>query len=157
MKRLRAFTLVELLVVIGIIAVLVGILLPVVKNARDQAVSLQCQSNLRSCGQVFYIYATQNRGSLPMMIVDTIEVLPGVVSQANMNQQMGIPKPPDPNAPVYPDVRTAIARIVNPSKDTNVRPYDPAGLMIFYCPANYLWDSDARFDPATPNNRASHC
>jgi prepilin-type N-terminal cleavage/methylation domain-containing protein/prepilin-type processing-associated H-X9-DG protein len=152
----RAFTLVELLVVIGIIAVLVGILLPVVKSAREQAVSLQCQSNLRSCGQVFYIYATQNKGFLPMMIVDTLEVLPGTVSAANMALQQGLPPAGSVDAPVYPDVRTALARIVNAGKDTNIRPYNPGGLLTFYCPANYLWDADARYNPATPSNRNSH-
>jgi prepilin-type N-terminal cleavage/methylation domain-containing protein/prepilin-type processing-associated H-X9-DG protein len=156
MRRTKAFTLVELLVVIGIIAVLIGVLLPVLKSAREQAVSLQCQSNLRSCGQILYLYASQNKGFLPMMVVDTTEVLPGVVSSANMALQQGIPQPPDPEAPVYPDVRTALARIVNPSKDTAQRPYDPAGLLVFYCPANYLWDSDAHYNPSTPSNRNSH-
>ena len=130
MRARRAFTLVELLVVIGIIAVLIGVLLPALRAAREQAVSLQCQSNLRSCGQVLYLYANQNKSYFPMMVVDTTEVLPGVISYQNMNMQQGIPRPPNPDAIDYPDVRTAIARIVSPSKDTAIRPY-PAGLMIF--------------------------
>jgi len=60
-----AFTLVELLVVIGIIAVLVSILLPTLARARMQAVSVQCQSNLKQLGNALMMYANENRGQLP--------------------------------------------------------------------------------------------
>lgn len=65
MRIRRAFTLVELLVVIGIIAMLIAILLPALQSARRQARRTNCLSNLRQLGQVTIMYATENRGWYP--------------------------------------------------------------------------------------------
>jgi prepilin-type processing-associated H-X9-DG protein len=59
-----AFTLVELLVVVGIIAVLVGLLLPTLANAQRQAKTLQCLSQMRTVGQSMAIYSSSNGGWL---------------------------------------------------------------------------------------------
>jgi type II secretory pathway pseudopilin PulG len=58
--------LVELLVVIGIIALLVSILLPSLNRAREAARRTQCLSNLRSIGQMVNMYCNQYRGALPL-------------------------------------------------------------------------------------------
>jgi len=61
-SRSRAFSLAELLVVIGIVAVLIGLLMPALSRARAQAISLQCKSNLRQVGILLQTYATNYRG-----------------------------------------------------------------------------------------------
>lgn len=62
----RGFTLVELLVVIGIISVLISILLPAMSRARESARRSACLSNLRQVHQVFHMYAIGNNDRVPL-------------------------------------------------------------------------------------------
>src|SRR5438046_2395649 len=62
--RRAAFSLIELLVVMGIIAVLIALLLPALARARAQGRMVQCQSNLRQLGHMLQMYQNDNQGWL---------------------------------------------------------------------------------------------
>jgi prepilin-type N-terminal cleavage/methylation domain-containing protein len=79
MRHSRAFTLVELLVVIGIIALLIAILLPTLNRARETANRAKCASNLRTLGQAFALYAHENKGNYPRTFYDPAAALTDAV------------------------------------------------------------------------------
>src|SRR5688572_24381835 len=70
MRRRRAFTLVELLVVIGIIAILIGLLLPALSRARESSRRTACLSNVRELANCLRLYAATFKDALPIGFID---------------------------------------------------------------------------------------
>ncbi len=71
MKRIKGFTLIEMLVVVAIIALLIAILLPSLAKARELARQTICGTNMKEIGTTFYIYQSDNLDEFPSVAHDT--------------------------------------------------------------------------------------
>lgn len=80
----KSFTLIELLVVIAIIAILAGMLLPALNNARRSGQRANCAANLKQCGQVFQFYASDNEDYIMPMELRTAETFVGLLAHVEI-------------------------------------------------------------------------
>jgi prepilin-type N-terminal cleavage/methylation domain-containing protein len=128
LPRRSGFTLVELLVVIGIIAVLISVLLPALGRARRQAVRTQCLANLKQIINATFNYAAENKGWFPARPGYPKGIAPGTTGWDYLPQSMVSLKVAPGATTVWWDLNESF-----------IKPYLKVRNKVMFCPAQ--WDA----------------
>ena len=135
----QGFTLVELLVVIGIIALLISILLPSLARARETANRVKCSNNLRQVGLAIMMYSNDNKGAYPSALFN-YTTLPGEVTLYSVAAG-GTSCPPVGVNPAATNVNNVPASYFMVAKSQSL------SMDVFTCPS-----SNASRDPLNSTN-----
>jgi prepilin-type N-terminal cleavage/methylation domain-containing protein len=150
LPRRRAFTFVELLVVIGIIAILISIFVPYLLSVREASSRANCLANLRMIASALTSYANDNHGVFPRVVYDEKNNPHGYAAFTG----------PDAPSPFTPGCAVA-ANDVSASLWLLVRGgyISPDSLGVFTCPSRSAdrpeWLTDVAGHPVTPDQRSN--
>lgn len=139
-SRVRAFTLVELLVVIGIIALLISVLMPALSRARQAANLIDCQARLHTMGQALYTYTAETRGLLPWCFINHVDIHPDWKGEPYWEWELTLTQMLNRNA------FDSTGRLVNPSgvfRDKDTIEAAPGGRWInhYTCNTRLFYES----------------
>ena len=136
--RAGAFTLVELLIVMAILAVLVSVLMPAIASARESSRRVLCLSNVGRLAQGAVAYMNENDGYLPDASAGNMPVICPLSPTANFPNQVGQPSTFVPGATVLPSIGGPLKRYLNADERVAWRcPGDKTDGFVFKGDAHY--------------------